>query len=151
VENTNGPNFNKWLNQNILAIDYGTKNTGLASFCPGRDPFPTPYGRIIYQNKPQLILEIKKVIDDNSIDLVVLGVPFLLDGKETEMTRRIKNFAVSLAAEIQPTPLETQDETLSSFEAEERMKNSPQYNFKIDLKHLDAVAATIILEDFMKK
>ncbi len=151
MENTNGPNFNKWLNQNILAIDYGTKNTGLASFCPGRDPFPTPYGRIIYQNKPQLILEIKKVIDDNSIDLVVLGVPFLLDGKETEMTRRIKNFAVSLAAEIQPTPLETQDETLSSFEAEERMKNSPQYNFKIDLKHLDAVAATIILEDFMKK
>ena len=40
---------------------------------------------------------------------------------------------------------------MSSFEAENRMKNSPQYNFKIDLKHIDAVAASIILEDFMKK
>ena len=46
-------------------------------------------------------------------------------------------------------PVYKQDETLSSFEAEERMRNSPRYNFKVDLSMIDSVAATIILEDFL--
>ena len=43
-----------------------------------------------------------------------------------------------------------QDETLSSFEAEQRMINSPRFNFKIDKKQIDSLAASIILEDWIK-
>ncbi len=46
-------------------------------------------------------------------------------------------------------PLFFQDESLSTFEAEERMRESPRYNFKVDKKQLDALAASIILEDFL--
>ena len=151
MENLKSANFIKWDNKNILAVDFGTQFTGLAIFCPGRDPFPTPYGRIPSKDTGQLKEELIKAINNDYIELVVLGIPHLLDGKETEMTRRIRNFGNKLAAKIAPIPLIFEDETLSSFEAENRMKNSPQYNFKIDLKHIDAVAATIILEDFMKK
>jgi putative Holliday junction resolvase len=31
------------------------------------------------------------------------------------------------------------------------MKNSPRYNFKVDLKQIDAVAASVILEDFIRR
>ena len=53
--------------------------------------------------------------------------------------------------EVPRTPLFLQDETLSTFEAKERMKQLPQYNFKIDLKRVDELAASIILEAFLEK
>jgi len=151
MNNLKSSNFNKWQYKNILAIDFGTQFSGLATFCPGRDPYPTPYGRLHSHDLYLLIGEIIKIVHDESIELAVLGIPYLLDGKETEMTRRIKNFGHKLAHKIAPIPLNYQDETLSSYAAEERMKSSPQYNFKSDLKKIDAVAATIILEDFMEK
>jgi len=81
----------------------------------------------------------------------VLGVPRLLDGKETTMTRRILAFGEKLAAALKPVPLYRQDESLSSFEAEERMKSSARYNFKVDPRQIDSLAAAIILEDFIKQ
>ena len=50
---------------------------------------------------------------------------------------------------MSPIPCFFQDEALSSFEAEDRMKNSPKYNYKIDKNHLDALAASIILEEWL--
>ena len=44
-----------------------------------------------------------------------------------------------------------QDETLTSQEAKDRMQNSPEYNFQIDVNRIDALSAQIILEDFLKK
>ena len=32
----------------------------------------------------------------------------------------------------------------------ERMKSDPKFNFKVDMTQIDAVAASIILEDFLK-
>jgi RNase H-fold protein (predicted Holliday junction resolvase) len=31
------------------------------------------------------------------------------------------------------------------------MKNSPQYNFQVDLSQIDAVSACVILEDFIRR
>jgi putative Holliday junction resolvase len=47
--------------------------------------------------------------------------------------------------------VEEQDETLSTFEAESRMKSSPQYNFQVNLTQIDALAACVILEDFIRR
>jgi putative Holliday junction resolvase len=136
-------------NRNILAIDYGQKFTGLATFAAGRDPFPTPYGRIAYQNDTQLVEDILKIIQNEAIEVAVVGVPFLTDGTATNMTKIVQSFINLLKSRIN-IPVYEQDETLSSFEAKDRMKNSPRYNFKINMQEIDAVAASIILEDFMK-
>ena len=34
-------------NQHLMALDYGQKFIGVALFYVGRDPFPTPYERIV--------------------------------------------------------------------------------------------------------
>jgi putative Holliday junction resolvase len=49
-----------------------------------------------------------------------------------------------------PLRIHEQDETLSTYEAEERMKRSPRYNFQVNLSEIDAVSATVILEDFLR-
>jgi putative Holliday junction resolvase len=137
--------------QKILAIDYGTKVTGLALFCSAQDPYPLPYTRLRYKSDAALIRDLLHIVKEESVAVVVLGVPRFLDGQETSMTRRIKAFGESLELALKPIPLYRQDESLSTFEAEERMKNSPRYNFKVDPKHIDALSAAIILEDFIKQ
>jgi putative Holliday junction resolvase len=136
--------------KNILALDFGEKFIGVASFCVNRDPFPSPFGRIANTSKEAVIRELKKIIDDEMIDLIVIGVPHLIDGKKTSTTAKAEGF-IQFIKEHFSLPIEEQDETLSTFEAESRMKNSPRYNFKVDLKQIDAVAATVILEDFIRR
>jgi putative Holliday junction resolvase len=134
----------------ILAMDFGEKFIGVATYCVNRDPYPVPFGRIQNKSEGQVLQELKRTLDDESIDLVVIGIPHLTDGKSTKMTEKAQGF-VKLIREQIALPVEVQDETLSTFEAEERMKNSPQYNFKVDLHQIDAVAASVILEDFIRR
>lgn len=142
-------NLEKFKNKKILAIDFGTKITGLARFCEGRDIFPCPYDSLKYVNDDKLITDILNIVKESSTDIAVLGIPKLLDGKETTMSKKIRDFGEKLGDKLGSTPLFFQDESLSTFEAEERMKNSPRYNFKVDKKQIDALAASIILEDFL--
>ena len=138
------------ISRRILAVDYGTKAAGLAMLRPEQVPYPLPYARLIYKNDEALILDLLRIVKDESAAAVVLGVPRLLDGKETTMTRRILAFAEKLEEALKPLPLYRQDESLSTFEAKERMKNSPRYNFKVDPLQIDALSATIILECFIQ-
>jgi putative Holliday junction resolvase len=134
--------------QKILAVDYGTKTTGLAIYAPG-DPYPRPYDTVPYKNDDQLIEAIKQTVNDEGASVVVLGMPRFLDGKPSTMTARVEEFSAKLEKILAPLPLVEQDEALSSTEARERMLKSPRYNFKVDPAKIDELAAAIILEDFL--
>ncbi len=143
------PNYQKFKGETILCLDYGTKFTGLALFSPGRDPFPMPHSRLKFISLEKLIKDIKKIIDEEIVTIVVVGIPRFTDGKESSMSEKVHLFASDLKKEITCKVLK-QDETLSTYEAEERMKNSPRYNFKVDYNQIDALSASIILEDFLR-
>ena len=134
----------------VLALDYGSKFIGVATYCVNRDPYPTPFGRIANLSPEQVVKELRALLDDECADLVVIGLPHLTDGKKTTSTEKAQKFVDFIREQISQ-PVFEQDETLSTFEAESRMKNSPQYNFKVDLKQIDAVAACVILEDFIRR
>jgi putative holliday junction resolvase len=136
--------------KNIMALDFGEKFIGVATYCVNRDPYPTPYGRIANTSNEAVIKELKKILEDECIDLLVIGLPHLIDGKKTSTTAKAQTFVHFIQEHIS-LPIEEQDETLSTFEAESRMKNSPRYNFQVDLKQIDAVAASVILEDFIRR
>lgn len=132
----------------ILSIDYGSKVIGLACYHANRDPYPLSYGRVLYKSIEQVLSELKIIISDEFIDIIVVGVPYLTDGTATKQTKQNLHFIKELE-KITNLPLYQQDETLSTYAAEERMKSSPAYNFKVDLKKIDEVSACIILEDFI--
>ncbi len=136
----------------ILGIDYGTKVIGLAIFKEGDDPYPLTNGRIVVQDFNQVVLEIKNAIDEDCLDTIAIGVPRLLDGQETSTTQRVKKFITDLRNEIpNEVSIHEVDETLSTYEAKERMKKSPAFNFKVDLKKIDEVSAQIIIESFLNE
>jgi putative Holliday junction resolvase len=134
----------------ILALDFGEKFIGVATYCVNRDPYPTPYGRIANKGQEFVVNELNTIINNESVDLIVIGIPHLIDGKKTSSTERAQHFIQMIREQIN-RPVEEQDETLSTFEAESRMKNSPRYNFQVDLSQIDAVAASVILEDFIRR
>ncbi len=135
----------------ILAIDYGTKYVGTAILIDSHLDFPTPYMRIDNQSRNQLLNQLYKILLKEKIKLVVVGIPHLLDGQKTDMGKIIGRFIADLKTKCTALELTItdQDETLTSFEAENRMKSSALYNFRIDKKKIDCLAAAIILEEFI--
>lgn len=138
-------------NKKILAIDYGEKVLGTALYHMGRDPYPMPYLRLINTGEEAVLRSLKEFVDDEFVEVLVFGVPYLLDGGETPKTRAHKEFFKKLNYFFSDIACFEQDETLSTFEAKERMKSSPRYNFQINFKELDNLSAVIILEDFLKE
>lgn len=136
--------------KHLLAIDYGRKFTGVATHRVNIDPIIIPFGRIAYKSDEALIISLKEIIEEEFIDVVVLGVPHFTDGTESTMTKTVKAFGKAFAKSLD-VPFYLQDETLSTKEAEDRMARDPRYNFQVDYSKIDAVAATIILEDFLNR
>ncbi len=96
----NYPNYANFCGKQILAVDYGTKVTGLASYCPGREPFPMPYGRLIYKDDDSLIDDILNVVEEEFADVVILSIPFYTYENESEMTKRVRAFSNNLQEKL---------------------------------------------------
>ena len=142
--------FKRFENKTILAIDFGSKVIGTALFRPGRDPYPYMGQKILNKSNLETIDQLMKIINDEDIEILVLGVPYFLDGKVSETTKLVQRFGELLKTSFPALEFFEQDETLSTDSAKSRMQNSPQFNFKIDFTQIDCVAATIILEDFIR-
>ncbi len=139
--------FQHFCGKKFLGIDYGTKTIGLSLYHVGRYPFALPSESISRQSDGKAVEMIAKIIEEEEIDHIVLGLPLYLNGENSSMTFRVKRFGRFLSVKLQ-REIFYQDESLSSIEAENLMKRSPKYNFKVDSKKVDSLAASMILEDF---
>jgi putative Holliday junction resolvase len=128
-----------------LAIDYGTKRTGLA-VCDRNETITSPL-TVIHGHK-QLLNRIAEVIEKENIDAVVLGLPLNMDGSRGAQTRLVLKFAARLRDRLS-VPVHLQDERLSSFGAEEKLIPA-QYTRGKKRERLDAVAAAEILRAFLE-
>lgn len=124
---------------NILGVDYGKKNIGLAWVQEGLDVV-LPYGVIkekVESRKEQLIDLIKK----EGIDKIVVGLPIGLDGKENENTKNVQRFVEDLKTQID-IPVEFVDERFTSQQAD-RMEGGEASR--------DEKAAMVILQSYIEK
>ena len=95
---------------NYLAVDFGTKNIGLAWAQEGVDVV-LPFG--IIKNLENGVDELADLIKTEKIDQVVIGLPLSLDGLETANTVRVREFAKKLKEKIN-APIEFINEMFSS-------------------------------------
>ncbi len=128
-----------------LAIDYGTKRTGLA-VCDEEETIATPL--TVLHSRDNLVKQIVDTIEEECIEAVIIGLPFLMDGTEGIQAKRTRAFGVELEKAID-IPVLFHDERLSSFDAEEKLAGLELTN-KRRKKRLDAVAAANILQCFLE-
>jgi putative Holliday junction resolvase len=97
---------------------------------------------------------LKRLAAERQVERIVVGLPYNMDGTEGAMAREVREFADRLARE---TGIEVsyQDERLTSFEAEERLKaRGMSLKQMLEAKRrgaVDELAAVILLEDFLNR
>ena len=129
-----------------LAIDYGTKRTGLA-ICDRAETIASPL--TVIHGQKELLKKIAEVVETENVEAVVLGLPLNMTGSESAQTRLVLKFAEQLKNHLH-IPVHFQDERLSSFSAEEKLASAKFTKEKMR-KRLDAVAAAEILEAFLEQ
>lgn len=132
----------------LLGIDYGTKRVGLA-LSDGLGLLAHPYATLARTTRERLFEELLAIIAKEGVQAVVLGLPLGLDGQETEATRRVRNFAASLARRVH-VPVHFENEALSSKTAQEQLRQA-RLRGKRQLGALDQQAAVIILSDYLER
>ena len=89
----------------ILAIDYGTKRFGLAIAHEGIDAV-MPFG-VVGRD------ELQKKIEEARPSTILIGLPYDMSGRDTELSARIRAFGVSLA-DSTGIPVEYVDERFTT-------------------------------------
>ncbi len=129
----------------LLALDVGERRIGLA-LASVEARLAHPYG-VIDRSVTNLWLELERVVTEERVKEVVIGLPRGLEGQETAQTGVVRTFADDFKQRF-ALPVSFQDEALSSKRAEAELDKRGVRYTKGDV---DALAATYILEDFLKE
>lgn len=128
----------------ILSLDVGEKRIGVAR-ADSNTRIAVPIGFINVDGSEWQ--EIARLARLNNTNLFILGLPRSNEGNETAQSRYVRNFAKALSDKIPGAKIKFQDESLTSVEAENRLKVKKKKYIKGDI---DAEAAAIILQDFLE-
>ncbi|MBO7718420.1 endolytic transglycosylase MltG [Candidatus Saccharibacteria bacterium] len=128
----------------ILGLDVGEKRIGVAKV-DSSTKIALPVGFL--ENNESLWGELSKLTRLNNTSFFVLGLPRSNEGNETAQSQYVRNFAKKLVEKVPGAKVRFQDESLTSVEAEERLKRRKK---KYEKGDIDTEAATIILQDFIE-
>ena len=131
----------------ILCLDYGEKRIGLALSDPLKI-IAYPYKTIINSGLNNLKYEIEKIIVNESIESIVIGLPIGLNGKDTIQTQKVREFRLQILD--LNIPIYFEDERLSSLAAAKSMKME-KIKTGFNKGMIDKRAAAIILQQFLDK
>lgn len=128
----------------LIGLDVGTKRIGVAK-ADTSVRIAVPICTISVDGTE--LAQIERIAAVQNTNFFVIGLPRNNNGEETEQSRYSRDFASSLKSAIKDARIAFQDESLTSVEAENRLKQGKKPIKKGDI---DAEAATIILQDFIE-
>ena len=135
----------------LIGIDPGGKRIGIA-ISDENKIVATPYTTLIRENYADLLVKIKKIIDDNQIEGIVVGNPVNMDGTEGPSSQSAKDLAKNFSKDITEN-ITLWDERLSS-QGAFKLSKELAINSSKKVKKLDENSAQFILQgvlDFYHK
>lgn len=131
----------------IMGIDYGRKRTGIAV----TDPLQIIAGNLATVPTHTLLQYIKDYMAHEQVERIVVGQPTQLNGEPSESMRYITPFVERLRKELPDTPIVMYDERFTSTIAHQAMiDGGMKKSDRRDKARVDAIAATIILNDYLQ-
>jgi len=130
----------------IMGVDYGDARTGIAM----SDLLCSIVGTttVIHSRRDdKTIAEIKKLIDQNGVTEIVVGLPRNMNGTEGPRAEACKAFA-ELLKEATGLPVVMWDERRTTVEAH-NILSAHNYHGQKRKNTVDAVAASLILEGYL--
>ena len=135
----------------LIGIDPGGKRIGIA-ISDENKIVATPYTTLIKESYSSLLSQIKKIIDENQVDGIVVGNPINMDGSQSPASQSAKDLAINLSKDVTKN-ITLWDERLSS-EGAFKLSNELAINTSKKVKKLDENSAQFILQgvlDFYHK
>ena len=135
----------------LIGIDPGRKRIGIA-ISDENKIVATPYTTLVRENYADLLTKIKKIIDENQIEGIVIGNPINMDGSEGPSSQSAKDLAKNLSKDITEN-ITLWDERLSS-QGAFKLSSELAINTSKKVKKLDENSAQFILQgllDFYNK
>ncbi len=130
-------------NTSVLGLDIGKARVGVAkAIWP--DGIASPFS--VLANDPKLIDNLRVIVAQENVTIIVAGLPRSLKGEDTNQTRYSKKLADELGEKLK-LKIYFQDEAVTSLKAEEELKSTGRAYSKSDI---DVLSAVYILEDFLK-
>jgi putative Holliday junction resolvase len=127
-----------------LGIDFGEKRIGLAISDPeGR--LAVPLTTLERRNDRSAVRAIAEIARQEDIGRLVLGEPLGLGGERGANADRVRRFGARLA-EVSGLPVRFVNESLTTVEAQERMREAG-FDPRKDPARIDAIAAQILLQE----
>ena len=131
----------------ILAIDYGTKRTGLAV----TDPAQIIANPLTTVATHQLWDFLKNYFAEEDVEAVVIGLPQDLFGKESHSTGAVNEFVKSFGRKFPEHQVHLHDERYTSKMALDAMiRGGSTKSDRRKKENIDKLSATIILQSFME-
>jgi putative Holliday junction resolvase len=133
----------------VLAIDLGTKRTGLAV----TDPLKMLANPLETVDTAVLMDFLKAYCAKEEVDTLVLGLPIRLNGQDNEMTPRVMAFKSELEKTFTTLKVELIDERFTSKMALQSMiaMGSKKKDRREKAGNLDKVSAAIILQSYLER
>ena len=130
----------------ILSIDYGKKRTGLAV----TDPLKIIAGGLATVPTAELYDFLLKYVQNEPVELIVIGEPRQPNGEPSENLARVKEF-VARWKKRQQIPITYYDERFTSVLAHQAMLDGGLKKKARQNKALvDEISATIILQSYLE-
>lgn len=127
----------------ILALDVGGRRIGVA-LASSAARLARPLTTL--ERTDHILEDIRSLVQKEAVETIVVGLPRGMEGQATAQTRAVQAFAAGLEATLGVRVM-WQDEALTSVQAEVELARRRNPTTKADV---DALAATYILEDFLK-
>lgn len=130
----------------IMAVDLGKARTGLA-VCDQGEMLASPLVVLPSYNQEKLLDQIADLAVEHRIEQMVVGLPLNMDGSQGESAQNALAFA-ELLREKTGLPVDMKDERGTTISAHNYL-NVTDTRGKKRKAVVDAVAATIILQDYL--
>ncbi|MDZ7268301.1 MAG: Holliday junction resolvase RuvX [candidate division KSB1 bacterium] len=131
----------------ILALDYGRRRIGVAVsdalhlLAHGRET-------LACTAKRELFARLQRLIQEEEIGLIVVGLPRHLSGEDSDMTKTVRAFIRELAQRVS-VPVVEWDERWSSKQAERTLaRRAARRQAK---EKIDQLAAVLILQNYLDR
>ncbi len=131
----------------IMSVDLGKARTGIA-VSDNTESFAFPKTVITEYNTEKLVLKITACADEYKADLIVVGLPKNMDGSEGERAAECRQIGEKIANACSKEVV-MWDERCTTVSAHTAL-NFTDTRGKKRKAVVDAVAAVIILEDYLK-
>lgn len=129
-----------------LGLDVGKKRIGVAG-CDGTGLIATGLTTINCTSWTEDVRQLKNIIEEREVDILVIGLPYNLDGTIGFQAKQVQKFANKISRSLQ-IPIEYVDERLTSVEAESQLKAQKKFSSR-NKGAIDRRAAAIILQQWL--